>query len=286
VTRKPASRSFVGGKLDLVAAVREESISPEAAALLIARDARPDLDVERELARIDELAAPLGQLDPRAPAYEQAQAIAAHLYEGLGFHGNEGDYFDPKNSYLDEVITRRTGIPLTLAIVIAAVGRRAGIEVEGIGFPGHFLSRVGGPDGVLVDPFFGGRVLDDASLKRLCARMLGSSARLLPSHLEPVGLRPLVVRMLLNLKHAHERRRDHAHALLVCDRLVDLTADLAGSIAFRRDRGLHALALGASEAAAEDLAAYLGARGAEADDAAAVKRALERARRGGERSSS
>jgi len=272
----------VNRKLDLVAAVREESISPETAALLIARDARPDLDVERELARLDELAAPLGQLDPRTPAHEQAQAIVAHLYEGLGFHGNEDDYFDPRNSYLDEVIARRTGIPLTLALVIAAVGRRAGVEVEGIGFPGHFLARVGGPEGVLVDPFFGGRILDDASLARLATRMLGSSARLLPSHLEPVGLRPLVVRMLLNLKHAHERRRDHAHALLACDRLVDLT----DSIAFRRDRGLHALALGASEAAAEDLAAYLSARGDHAEDSAAVKRALERARRGGDRTSS
>ena len=269
-------------KLDLVAAVREESISPEAAALLIARDARPDLDVERELAGLDELAAPLGQLDLRAPPREQAQALVAHLYEGLGFHGNEDDYFDPKNSYLDEVIARRTGIPLSLAVVITAVGRRAGVTVEGIGFPGHFLARIGGPDGVLVDPFFGGRILDDASLTRLAARMLGSSARLVPSHLEPVGLRPLVVRMLLNLKHAHERRRDHAHALLVCDRLVDLT----DSIAFRRDRGLHALALGASEAAAEDLTAYLSAGGDQAEDAAAVRRALERARRGGERMSS
>ncbi len=205
--------------------------------------------------------------------------MAAHLYEGLGFHGNEQDYFDPKNSYLDEVIARRTGIPLTLAILLVAVGRRAGVEVEGIGFPGHFLARVGGPSGVLVDPFFGGRVLDDASLKRLASRMLGSSARLSPSHLEPVGLRPLAVRMLLNLKHAHERRRDHARAMLACDRLVDLT----GSIAFRRDRGLHALALGASEAAAEDLAAYLEERGDRAEDAAAVKRALERATKGRDR---
>lgn len=264
-------------ELDLVAAVREESISPETAALLIARDARPDLDVGYELARIDALAAPLGALDPNAPAREQAQAIASHLYERLGFHGNEDEYFDPRNSYLDEVLTRRTGIPLTLAVLIGAVGRRAQIQVEGIGFPGHFLARIGGPEGVLVDPFFGGRVLDGASLERLAARVLGPGARVLPSHLEPVGLRPLIVRMLLNLKHAHERRRDHAQSLLVCDRLVDLT----DSIAFRRDRGLHALALGAHHAAAEDLEAYLRVRGAQAEDAVAVQRALERARRGG-----
>lgn len=262
--------------LDLVAAVREEQVSPETAALMIAKEARPELDIAAELSRIDELAAPLGAIDPRSPAHEQAQAIAAHLYEGLGFHGNEEDYFDPKNSYLDEVIARRTGIPITLAVVIAAVGRRAGVEVDGIGFPGHFLARIGGEKGVLVDPFFGGRVLDEPGLRRLASRMLGSASRMTPAHLEPVGLRPIVVRLLLNLKHAHERRRDHASALVVCDRLVDLT----GALTFRRDRGLHALALGANEVAADDLAAYLEGRGEKAEDAAAIRQALERAKRG------
>jgi regulator of sirC expression with transglutaminase-like and TPR domain len=258
---------------DLVSAVREERIAPETAALLIARDAKPELDVEAELARIDAIATPLGALDPNAPPREHARAIAAHLYEGLGFHGNEEDYFDPKNSYLDEVLARRSGIPITLAVLIAAVARRAGVAVEGIGFPGHFLARFGGDKGVLVDPFAGGRVLEDADLRRLASRMLGSASRMTPAHLEPVGLRALVVRMLLNLKHSHERRRDHASALVVCDRLVDLTS----SPAFRRDRGLHALALGANEAAADDLAAYLELR-ATADDAPAVRRALERAK--------
>ncbi len=261
--------------LDLVAAVREERVSPEAAALLIARDARPDLDLPAELARIDALAAPL-EIDPSSPPRAQAQALAGHVYEGLGFAGNEEDYFDPRNSYLDEVIARRTGIPITLAVILAAIGRRAGVQVEGIGFPGHFLARIGGASGVLVDPFFGGQVLDDAGLRRLASRMLGSASRMTPAHLEPVGLRPLVVRMLLNLKNAHERRRDHASALVVCDRLVDLTE----SIAFRRDRGLHALSLGAFEVAPGDLSAYLEARGSRAEDAPAIRRALERARAG------
>ncbi len=260
--------------LDLVAAVLEERVSPEAAAFLIARDAKPELSVDAELARIDALAAELGEIDPRSPPRSQAHALASFLYERHGFHGNEEDYFDPQNSYLDDVITRRTGIPITLAVLMAAVGRRAGVEVEGIGFPGHFLARVGGAEGVFVDPFFEGRVLDEAGLERLASRMLGSSSRLLPSHLEPVGLRPLVVRMLLNLKNAHERRRDHARALVVCDRLVDLTS----SLPFRRDRGLHSLALGANAAAIGDLEASLEGRGEGAEDAAAVRRALERAR--------
>lgn len=258
---------------ELVPAVLAEEISPEAAALLIARDAKPDLDVEQELVRIDVLAAPLGAIDPAAPARVQAQALAAHMYEAHGFRGNEEDYNDPKNSYLDDVMARRTGIPITLAVILAAIGRRAGVQVDGIGFPGHFLARVGGEGGVLVDPFFGGRVLEQPELRRLASRMLGSASRMQPSHLEPVGLRSIVVRMLLNLKHAHELRRDHSRALVVCDRLVDLTS----SPSFRRDRGLHALALGANAAAAADLEAYLEVR-ANAEDAAAVRRALQRAK--------
>ncbi len=259
---------------DLVTAVLEELVSPEAAALMIARDAKPELSVDTELARIDALVEELGELDPSAPPREQARALTSHLFERLGFHGNEDDYFDPKNSYLDDVLSRRTGIPLTLTVVLAAVGRRAGVQVEGIGFPGHFLARVGGPEGVLVDPFFGGRILDEAGVRRLASRMLGSSSRLMPEHLEPVGLRSTVVRMLINLKHAHERRGDHPRALVVCDRLVDLTS----SLAFRRDRGLHSLALGAHAAAIADLEAYLEARGQDAQDAGSVRRALERAR--------
>lgn len=261
-------------ELDLVTAVKDETVSPEAAALLIARDAKPDLDVDAELAQIDAIAQSLGELDPGEPAREQAQELAGHLYERWGFHGNEEEYYDPRNSYLDDVLRRRTGIPITLAVVLAAVGRRVGVQVEGIGFPGHFLVRVGGPDGVFVDPYFGGRVLEQADLERLAARMLGSASRLRDAHLAPVGLRALVVRMLLNLKHAHERRRDHARALLVCDRLYDLTQ----APSFRRDRGLHALELGARGQAAEDLAAYLETEGDKAKDAPEIARALARAK--------
>ena len=269
--------SSVGGReLDLIAAVKAEACSPEAAALLIARDARPDLDVDAELARIDGLAAPLGELDPKAPARQQARDLASHLFERLGFRGNTEDYHDPRNSYLDVVVERRVGIPITLAVLLAAVGRRAGVQVEGIGFPGHFLARVGGEQGVLVDPFFGGRVLDPPMLEQLATRMLGGPGRMTEAHVAPVSLRALVARMLLNLKHAHEMRLDHARALLVCDRLVDLT----GAPAFRRDRGLHALALEAHAQAADDLEAYLVAVPS-AEDGPAVFEALERARAAG-----
>lgn len=265
-------------RVRLVDAVREETVPPEVAALLIARDARPGLDVAAQLGVIDELSAPLAGLGDAGDARDHAAGLAAHLHEVLGFHGNESAYYEALNSYLDSVLRRRTGIPITLCVVYAAVGRRAGVRVEGIGFPGHFLTRVGGPDGVLVDPFHGGRIVEPPMLERLAERALGGPGRLRPGHLMPVGLRPLVVRMLLNLKHVHESQNDHAMALVVTDRLVDLT----DAIGFRRDRGMHALALGANEQARDDLKAYLAKVGDDVEDQGVIHEALRRARGGGQ----
>ncbi len=259
------------GQLSLVEAVRAESVSPEVAALLVARDAHP-VDIEAQLALLDELAAPLVGLGRTKDPRDQAAALAAHLHGALGFRGNRDDYYDPRNSYLDQVLRRRTGIPITLCVVWAAIGRRAGVAVDGIGFPGHFLARVGGPEGILVDPFGEGASLEPPALRRLAAQALGGRP-LRPEHTAPVGLRALVVRMLLNLKRIHENQNDHARSLVVCDQLVDLT----GAIRFRRDRGVHALALGAHAQAAEDLGAYLAEAGPEADDQDWVRAALQRA---------
>lgn len=254
----------------------------EVLALLIAKDEYPGLSIRAWVEKIDELAAPLrihamlgksglSGLDP----HDQAEALRRLVYEELRFRGNERDYYDPRNSYLCDVIDRRTGIPITLAVLLMAIGRRAGVQVEGIGLPGHFLTRIGGEGGVYVDPFFEGRVVGEGALERLAARFLGTPGRLLPEHLHVVSPRSMAVRMLVNLKHAHERRQDHPRSLVVSDRLVDLTE----STTFRRDRGLHALALGASAAAVEDLEAYLSERGA-APDELAVRHALARARAG------
>jgi len=198
----------------------------------------------------------------------RAQVLLEHVYDELGFRGDDSNYHDPRNSYLPQVIERRLGIPITLTCVLIAVGRRADLSVEGIGFPGHFLARVGT---ALIDPFEG-TVLDQRALSRLARRTLGTE-HFQAEHLAAADTRSMLVRMLLNLKHAHERRSDHAQALVVADRLVDLTA----SIVHRRDRGLHALALGAHQSAAADLEAYL-AEIPNPPDGAEVRRALARAR--------
>lgn len=255
--------------------VRGGELEVEHAAVLIAADAKPMLDVAACLRVFDDLAAPLAaRLRGSEDLETQARALAEHVYGELGFRGNADDYYDPQNSYIDRVIARRVGIPITLAVVLVAIGRRAGIVVEGIGFPGHFLARVGGQTGVLIDPFEGGRILDADALEVVARRFLGDPSRLRDEHLQPVGALPMTVRMLMNLKHAHERRGDHAQALLVCDRLVDLT----GRPEARRDRGLHALALGSARAAADDLEAYLEARPT-ARDVPKLRATLDEARR-------
>ncbi|HEY6464124.1 MAG TPA: transglutaminase-like domain-containing protein, partial [Polyangiaceae bacterium] len=129
-----------------LAAVPDESIDVPTGAALIARDAYGTLDVDRLLARLDDLAAPLEGRDLASlPLEEQADAVTAHVFGTLGFRGNEQDYYDPKNSLLPDVLDRKLGIPITLALVYCAVARRLGVRARGVSFPGHFLVRVDGP---------------------------------------------------------------------------------------------------------------------------------------------
>lgn len=229
----------------------------EHAALVVARDAYPGLDVGAELARLDELAVPLARrLAVAKSLLASAGALGTYVYDQLGFRGDEESYYDPRNSYLNEVLARRTGIPISLAVLLIALGRRAGVLVEGVSFPGHFLVRLGGEGGPYLDPFFRARVLSPEGLSLLARRSMGANAKVLPEHLRPVSPTLLVVRMLTNLKAIYESRREHARALVVCDRLVDLT----GAPEQRRDRGVHALALGAVAAGTDDLEAYLASR--------------------------
>ena len=241
---------------------------------MVAKDAYPTLDIAHYLGALDEMvgpvAGPLAKLtgDPIA----QARALGDYLFLDLGFRGNEESYYDVKNSYLNEVIDTRKGIPLTLAMVILALARRAGVRAQGISFPGHFLVRIGGPQGCYIDPFLGARVLGPLDLEILLKRTLGKDATLSPEHLAPADTRTMLIRMLSNLRGIFVTRGDHARGMLVCDRLVDLGAGPAAL----RDRGLSALAQGAFETARADLAAYLEVR-PDAGDRASVEKALAQA---------
>jgi regulator of sirC expression with transglutaminase-like and TPR domain len=261
----------------------------EHAAIWIARDAHASLIPRDVLAQLDALAADFEvdapeQIDP----YEQASALVHHLAMRHGFAGNNQNYYEAENSYLDSVLRRRLGIPISLAVVYLAVARRVAISAQPVGFPGHFLVRVGPADGpddaghagarapgseVYVDPFEG-RTLTPADLTLLLGRALGPDSEMKAEYLAPASAAQVAQRMLLNLKRVHETQHDYARALLVCDRLVEL----APSAELRRDRGLCALKLGANKVAVADLAHYLLKRPTAAD-AKEIRAALARSRK-------
>ena len=259
--------------------LRNLEIPVELAALVLARDAYPQLDIDAVVSRLDALAEPLtGRIARCRTPQSQAAVLGTYVYDELGFRGDEQSYYDPRNSYLNEVLERRVGIPISLAVLLIALGRRAGLAVDGIGFPGHFLVRLGGSEGVYLDPFFRAQILSRDALERLLRRALGDAAHMSPEHLAPVSTRAVVARMLTNLKAVYESRREHARALVVCDRLVDISANPE----IRRDRGAHAIALGAVAAGVEDYERYLLER-PDASDAGKIRAALAELRSGGER---
>jgi regulator of sirC expression with transglutaminase-like and TPR domain len=273
-TSPPLSAAFPAGALpdptdltrltrpltfEQLAALPDECIDAAVGAALIARDAYGSLDVDRLLERLDDLAAPLAGRDLASlPAEAQADAVSGYLYETLGYRGNEADYYDPKNSLLPDVLDRKLGIPITLALVYCEVARRVGVRARGVSFPGHFLVRVDARERedapVAVDPFFGGRRLDEPGLKKLLERAAPSQTLVIEEHLTPATARTMLVRMLINLKWIHATRGDFARALLALDRIISLTPD---SVPALRERGMLAARLGANEAARADLSRLL-----------------------------
>jgi regulator of sirC expression with transglutaminase-like and TPR domain len=254
-----------------IALVERIPIPLDEAALAIAAEEYPALDPAPYLARLDALAARVRRAIPgplrAAPAL---RAIRAVLVDEEGFRGNSEDYQDPRNSFLNDVLDRKLGIPITLCLVWIEVARRCGIPLLGVGFPGHFLAKIvtSGVE-VFVDPFHGGDLLDGGELlARFRARSGGRE--LDPRHLAPVTPRQLLARMLTNLARVYMERRDPAGAWWVSDRLLVL---LPGHLDALRDRGLAAGKLGAVDAAERDLEAWL-SRAPEGMDANAVREAL------------
>jgi regulator of sirC expression with transglutaminase-like and TPR domain len=178
----------------------ESSLALDEAALLIAAHALPDLDVAKELSRLDRLA--------EAVRGEGADAVSEHLFHRLGISGNRSDYDDPENSYLDRVIDRKLGIPISLSVLLIEVGRRRSLPLEGVGLPGHYLVRDRSHPETLIDPFGAGRRLDNAACRALFQAVAGPGAHLHPAMLAPTGSRATLARMLTNLDRTFRVRRD------------------------------------------------------------------------------
>jgi regulator of sirC expression with transglutaminase-like and TPR domain len=185
----------------------ERAIRLDEAALLIAAHATPALDVDAELAKLDALAegCPSPTLD----------GVVAHLFRDLGFVGERADYYDPANSYLDQVVARRRGIPITLSLVLIEVGRRVGAPMAGVSMPGHFLVRDRVDTDVFVDAFHGGAILDRVGCRRLFDSLHRGRLAFDDDFLEPVGSLAVVARMLTNLKAIFLANRDRSGLLWV-----------------------------------------------------------------------
>lgn len=219
----------------------EERCELDLGALLIAAHARRDLDVDTQLARLDDLAAscPGSDLD----------ALTAHLCGTLGFRGDTDDYSNPRNSLLDVVLDRRRGIPISLSVIMLEVGRRLDIPLRGVGLPGHFLVGDAKDDDVFVDPFHR-TLLDRAGAERLFTTLHGPKAQFVPSFLDPVGPRAIMARMLTNLQRSFVGRGDRAGALWAqCLRVL-----VPGTtVADRRQLAAMLAANGRFDAAAQEL---------------------------------
>ena len=227
------------------------------AVLTIARDEYPDLDVasyEQQIAGWGDRLRAQAASDPM----QGLRAVNALLYDELGMSGNQQDYYDPRNSYLNDVLDRRLGIPISLAILQIEIAQRAGLPMQGVSFPGHFLVSMPVDGGLLVlDPYHRGRSIDVQELKSRAKPHVGEQDiqdDQLSELLTPASKRAILARMLRNLKALYAEREDWARALRCADRLLTLEPEQAQEL---RDRGLLYQRVGHVAAAREDLVRYL-----------------------------
>jgi regulator of sirC expression with transglutaminase-like and TPR domain len=266
--------------MDLDAALTALAADPHAPfdlaelALGLARDEYPDLDVEAYLGELAGMAHEVtrylkGGLEARVNGF------CRYLFHDMGFRGNKRNYSDPRNSYLNQVLERRTGIPISLSAVAIAVGTRAGLQVVGVGLPGHFVAKaVDGSREILFDPFHGGRLLTVQDCENLVEQLTGSPFKATPSSLEAMPLRFTVLRMLNNLKSIYVRKEDFDRSVRVIERIRQLDPE---DPLQERDLGVSLLQAGQPGRAIDLLSAYLAAS-EDAVDSGPIRQLLERAR--------
>jgi regulator of sirC expression with transglutaminase-like and TPR domain len=194
-----------------------EEIRLDEAALLLARTEYPALDLPAQLARLDALAA-RAECGPGLAPHVNIAGLNRLLFEEEKFAGNEKEYEDPRNSYLNDVMDRKLGIPITLALVYQEVARRCGLPVVGVGFPGHFLAKYVAPSGdILLDPYHGGAILSLQDCEERLKAQFGEEAEFRPSFLVVSSTKQTLTRMLNNLKGAFFRRKEFAKVLMMIE---------------------------------------------------------------------
>ena len=226
------------------------------ATLEIAAEEHESMDVMAQVARIETIGAEAKRrLAGLTNPFARLEALRGLLFDEIGFRGNVDNYDDPRNSYLDDVLERKMGIPLTLSIVTIEVARRAGLDACGVGLPGHFIVRIEEQGrGLLIDPFHGGHIITIEDCRELVVRTTGRASLFRKDSLDAATPRAMLTRLLLNLKRIHLAQGDYIKALAVVERLLVIAPGDAKEI---RDRGLLLAHLGQSGAAVQDLESYL-----------------------------
>ncbi|MYC07428.1 MAG: tetratricopeptide repeat protein [Chloroflexi bacterium] len=261
-------------QFDRIVGEPDEEIDLGRAALLIAATEYPRLNLDRELFKLDGIAEGVaGRMDDDAPLY-QLNTLSEYLFDELKFAGNHTNYHDPRNSFLNDVIERRLGIPITLSLLYLEVGKRLGVPLLGIGMPGHFIVRHRDEFDVFVDPFHGGILLSEDECAERLKQVTQGSLAWSPEFLEPVSSREFIARMLRNLKVVSLQRRNYERVLATIDRVIALQPEAAVEF---RDRGVVNYRLGNYEDALEDLGAYV-ASGEGVSDGATVMRLIDQIR--------
>lgn len=228
------------------------------AAVHLARIGYPDLNMAETMEQVEHLG-DLAALRLEGAPNEHTRLLRFNhfMFEEMGFRGELTDYYNPRNSFLNDVLVRRTGLPIALSVLMIVVGGRAGLRISGIGLPAHFVVRHEATDPrhrVYVDPYHRQILPNREACRRLVSRIMGEEVQLDESAFQPQTTKQIIVRMLANLKGAYLRRYDFEHALTVIDHLLTL---LPGDARQWRDRGLMHYQLGHLRQAEFDLGRYL-----------------------------
>ncbi|MBI5248194.1 MAG: tetratricopeptide repeat protein [Desulfomonile tiedjei] len=256
-----------------LAAQPDHKIELAQAALTIARLEYPNLDVSAYLERLDGLAAKLkSRIGETATAEREIDEMNRLLFQEEGFRGNSSGYYDPRNSFLNQVLDRKLGIPITLSIVYIGVGRRAGLPLYGIGFPGHFLTGLLKDKGrIVIDTFNKGRILSEDDCRTMFQIQYGGTHTFTQRFLDPAWPRQILVRLLRNLKSIYWRQSQEAMALQTIEWILILDPISALEV---KQRGLIREATGDIHGAITDLQKYLTLTGS-ADDRETVEDKIE-----------
>lgn len=236
--------------------IEDDKIDLIRAALVVARTEYPDLDTEVYATRVEELARRVASLVPEPQPQRAMAALNRVLFEEARLRGNRGDYYDPRNSFLNDVLDRELGIPITLSIVYMEVARRVGLPLCGVGMPGHFLLKHYGEDGkeTLIDCFNRGDILSRQDCQSRLDEIYSGEMTLRPEFLRPIGRRQILTRMLNNLKTVYLSTRNFRKALPIADLILVIYPQSSDDV---KQRALLRYSMGLQRLAAEDLEEYL-----------------------------